>query len=95
MMIKQDPRLRSKASKIANHVFFWTNDKKLSLIQEISDKLEFTGLPSEQPETGPSNPESLTPEQVESQQLVVQLNKIGKKHKIVNEYLGWPKQLDP
>ena len=26
--------------------------------------------------------------------LIAQLNKIGKKYKIVNEFLGWPKQLD-
>ena len=41
MMIKPDPKLRSKASKIINHVFFWSNDKKLKVIQEMSDKLEF------------------------------------------------------
>lgn len=41
MMIKSDPKLRSKSSKILNHVFFWSNDKKLKLIQEISDKLEY------------------------------------------------------
>jgi hypothetical protein len=41
MMVKQDPRLRSKAAKIINHVFFWSNDKKLKVIQEISDKLEY------------------------------------------------------
>lgn len=41
MMIKSDPKLRSKASKIINHVFFWSNDKKLKVIQEISDKLEY------------------------------------------------------
>ena len=40
-MIKPDPKLRSKASKIINHVFFWSNDKKLKVIQEMSDKLEF------------------------------------------------------
>ena len=40
-MIKSDPKLRSKSSKILNHVFFWNNDKKLKLIQEISDKLEY------------------------------------------------------
>ena len=32
MMLKQDPKLRSKISKILNHVFFWSNDKKLKLI---------------------------------------------------------------
>ena len=26
--------------------------------------------------------------------LISQLNKIGKKYKIINEFLGWPKQLD-
>lgn len=41
MMIKTDPKLRSRTSKILNHVFFWTNDKKLKVIQEISDKLEY------------------------------------------------------
>lgn len=41
MMIKSDPKLRSKASKLLNHVFFWSNDKKLKIIQEISDKLEY------------------------------------------------------
>jgi serine/threonine-protein kinase/endoribonuclease IRE1 len=41
MMIKSDPKLRSKASKLINHVFFWDNDKKLKVIQEISDKLEY------------------------------------------------------
>mmetsp|Transcript_32082 Transcript_32082/g.49056 ORF Transcript_32082/g.49056 Transcript_32082/m.49056 type:complete len:189 (-) Transcript_32082:447-1013(-) len=41
LMLKQDPKLRSKISKILNHVFFWSNDKKLKLIQEISDKLEY------------------------------------------------------
>ena len=40
-MIKSDPKLRSKSSKILNHVFFWNNDKKLKLLQEISDKLEY------------------------------------------------------
>mgnify|MGYP000040866978 CR=1 FL=1 len=43
MMIKTDPKLRSKASKLINHVFFWNNDKKLKVIQEISDKLEYQG----------------------------------------------------
>ena len=42
MMIKIDPKLRSKASKLTNHVFFWDNDKKLKVIQEISDKLEYS-----------------------------------------------------
>ena len=32
MMIKQDPKLRSKTTKILNHVFFWSNDKKLKVI---------------------------------------------------------------
>ena len=32
MMIKSDPKLRSKASKLINHVFFWSNDKKLKVI---------------------------------------------------------------
>ena len=41
MMIRPDPKLRSKATKIINHVFFWNNDKKLKVIQEMSDKLEF------------------------------------------------------
>lgn len=41
MMIKSDPKLRSKTTKILNHVFFWSNDKKLKVIQEISDKLEY------------------------------------------------------
>jgi len=41
MMIKSDPKLRSKSTKILNHVFFWSNDKKLKVIQEISDKLEY------------------------------------------------------
>ena len=27
--------------------------------------------------------------------MVNQLNKIGKKYKIINEFLGWSKQLDP
>ena len=44
MMIKSDPKLRSKTSKILNHVFFWSNDKKLKVIQEISDKLEYQPL---------------------------------------------------
>lgn len=41
MMIKSDPKLRSRTNKILNHVFFWNNDKKLKVIQEISDKLEY------------------------------------------------------
>ena len=41
MMIKPDPKLRSRTNKIVNHVFFWSNDKKLKVIQEISDKLEY------------------------------------------------------
>ena len=41
MMVKTDPKLRSKTSKLLNHVFFWPNDRKLKIIQEISDKLEF------------------------------------------------------
>ena len=44
MMIKQDPKLRSKTSKILNHVFFWSNDRKLKMIQEISDKLEYAPM---------------------------------------------------
>ena len=32
MMIKQDPKLRSKTTKILNHVFFLSNDKKLKVI---------------------------------------------------------------
>lgn len=32
MMIKSDPKLRSKAGKLLNHVFFWDNDKKLKVI---------------------------------------------------------------
>ena len=44
MMLRLDPKLRSKASKIHNHVFFWSNDKKLKIIQEISDKLEYSPM---------------------------------------------------
>lgn len=47
MMIKTDPKLRSKASKLINHVFFWDNDTKLKVIQEISDKLEFVSNPED------------------------------------------------
>jgi serine/threonine-protein kinase/endoribonuclease IRE1 len=32
MMIKPDPKLRSRTNKILNHVFFWNNDKKLKVI---------------------------------------------------------------
>lgn len=55
MMIKSDPKLRSKANKLLNHVFFWDNDKKLKVIQEISDKLEYVPSESEEGETADSN----------------------------------------
>uniref|UniRef100_A0A7S3CRH9 non-specific serine/threonine protein kinase n=1 Tax=Strombidium rassoulzadegani TaxID=1082188 RepID=A0A7S3CRH9_9SPIT len=114
MMIKQDPRLRSKASKIINHVFFWSNDKKLKLIQEISDKLEYLGptltnstrqglggggsfhlqRPGAQPESAQKEVK-VSQQQEAILQLQTQLNKIGKKYRIVSELSGWPRQLDP
>lgn len=83
MMIKPDPKLRSRTNKILNHVFFWNNDKKLKVIQEISDKLEYN----------PPADQNL-PEPMEISALQIQLNKIGKKFKIINEFVGWPRQLD-
>ena len=47
MMIKRNAKLRSKANKLINHVFFWDNDKKLKVIQEISDKLEYVPTEAE------------------------------------------------
>lgn len=41
IMINADPEKRPGAKSLLNHVFFWSNDKKLKLIQDLSDKLEF------------------------------------------------------
>jgi serine/threonine-protein kinase/endoribonuclease IRE1 len=41
MMICPDPKKRPNAADLLNHIFFWSNDKKLKLIQELSDRLEF------------------------------------------------------
>jgi serine/threonine protein kinase len=41
IMIKNDPAKRPKADELLRHIFFWTNDKKLKLIQDLSDRLEF------------------------------------------------------
>lgn len=98
MMIKPDPKLRSRTSKITNHVFFWNNDKKLKVIQEISDKLEYQTSNCAKDKEG-NNPESTSNGGKKSESsntdLQTQLNKIGKKFKIINEFLGWPRQLDP
>lgn len=40
-MIKNDPNKRPNAAELLKHIFFWTNDKKLKLIQDLSDRLEF------------------------------------------------------
>lgn len=40
-MIKNDPSKRPNASELLKHIFFWSNDKKLKLIQDLSDRLEF------------------------------------------------------
>eukprot|EP00347_Sterkiella_histriomuscorum_P021552 403333575 len=41
LMIQQDPKKRPTATQLLAHIFFWSNDKKLKLIQDLSDKLEF------------------------------------------------------
>ena len=40
-MIKNDPNKRPNADELLKHIFFWSNDKKLKLIQDLSDRLEF------------------------------------------------------
>ncbi|CDW79003.1 serine threonine-protein kinase endoribonuclease ire2 [Stylonychia lemnae] len=40
-MINPDPKKRPSAKQLLIHIFFWSNDKKLKLIQDVSDKLEF------------------------------------------------------
>lgn len=41
MMIDPDPEKRPSAATLLSHVFFWSNDKKLKIIQDLSDRLEF------------------------------------------------------
>lgn len=40
-MLHPEPKRRPSAAQLLMHIFFWTNDKKLKLIQDVSDKLEF------------------------------------------------------
>ena len=40
-MLHPEPKKRPTAAQLLMHIFFWTNDKKLKLIQEVSDKLEY------------------------------------------------------
>lgn len=40
-MTEKDPRKRPNVNDLMNHQYFWSNDKKLKLIQDVSDKLEF------------------------------------------------------
>ena len=40
-MLDLDPKKRPSAKSLLTHIFFWSNDKKLKLIQDVSDKLEF------------------------------------------------------
>ena len=42
-MISNDPSQRLSSKEVLTHVFFWNSDKKLKLIQDVSDKLEFQG----------------------------------------------------
>ena len=41
IMIKCDPKKRPDGKVLMEHIFFWTSDKKLKMIQDLSDKLEF------------------------------------------------------
>jgi len=72
----------------------------LKVIQEISDKLEYQtsssakdNNPEQASSTGKSSKKSNGSNKADP--LQSQLNKIGKKFKIINEFLGWPRQLDP
>ena len=40
-MINSDPSKRPTAGELMNHVFFWDGDKKIKLITELSDRLEY------------------------------------------------------
>ena len=40
-MIHNDPKKRPDAVQLLKHIYFWSNDKKLKLIQDLSDRLEF------------------------------------------------------
>lgn len=40
-MINADPTKRPTAQELMNHVFFWNSEKKLNMIQELSDRLEY------------------------------------------------------
>ena len=40
-MIQADPNKRPTAGSMLTHILFWSNDKKLKIIQDLSDKLEF------------------------------------------------------
>ena len=40
-MISCVPKNRPSASELLNHIYFWSNEKKLKLVQDLSDKLEF------------------------------------------------------
>ena len=40
-MIHNDPKKRPDAVQLLRHIYFWSNDKKLKLIQDLSDRLEF------------------------------------------------------
>ena len=43
-MIHNDPKKRPDAINLLKHIFFWSNDKKLKLLQDLSDRLEFNNL---------------------------------------------------
>jgi len=40
-MLQSEAEKRPSADELLKHVFFWPNDKKLKLMQDLSDKLEF------------------------------------------------------
>lgn len=41
LMIHNDPKKRPTTQECLKHIFFWSNEKKLKLMQDLSDKLEF------------------------------------------------------
>ena len=43
-MIYYEPKKRPDANILLKHLFFWSNDKKLKLIQDLSNHLEFNYL---------------------------------------------------
>ena len=43
-MIHRDPKLRPNANQVCNHAYFWTDEKRMNFICDVSDRLEADNL---------------------------------------------------